>query len=94
MPTVNGVQLRIQKIEGFRVCFRDRRSGRNLPDHMRNVPHYPYERMAKNSWTVEGWKRLRFNKAYPGFNIDVLDKDGSTCNGHAKLATVRDTYLD
>lgn len=93
MPILRNVQQKIYSIEGFRVRFKDRRSGRDVPDHIRNIPQYPYERMARNRWTVSGWKLERFRRTYPGFDVDVLYADGSVCGGNARLATVRDTYL-
>ena len=94
MAILRTVQRKIQEIEGFQIRFRDRLSGRDVNDNLGNVPRYPYQRMARNSWTVAGWKRLRFRVTYPGFNVDVVYADGAVCGGNARLASVRDTYLD
>jgi hypothetical protein len=55
---------------------------------------YTYERMAKNDMTVADWKGTRFNPAYPGFDVDVMDGNGNICQGNTKLGTVRDSYSD
>jgi acyl-coenzyme A synthetase/AMP-(fatty) acid ligase len=41
---------------------------------------------------VSEWKKGRFKKSYPGYDVDVLDADGEPAKGQTKLGTVRDTY--
>ena len=94
MPILKTVQRKIHEVEGFEVRFTDRRTGRDIHDNLKGVPEYAYKRMAKNIWTVGGWKRLRFGKSYPGFDVDVLYASGKNCPGQTRLATVRDTYLE
>ena len=94
MATLRTVQRNIYHLEGFQVRFRHRRDGRDVRDDRKGIPKYPYERMAKNSWSVAGWKRSRFTRNYPEFQVEVLIADGSVPGGRTRLATVRDTYLD
>jgi hypothetical protein len=57
------------------------------------LPQYPYERAARDAWTVANWKRDRFSATYPGFTVDVLNGDDQVITaGHTLLETVRDTY--
>lgn len=44
--------------------------------------------------TVNEWKKVRFAKSYPGFEVVVIDGDGNSITGQSKLGTVRDTYLE
>ena len=94
MPLLKTVQRRIHKIEGFAVRFRYRRDRRDVRDDRRGIRQYAFERMAKNSWRVAGWKRNRFERTFPEFQVDVLSADGSVADGRSLLSTVRDTYLD
>lgn len=94
MATLKSVQQRVFKVEGFKVVVRHRYTGRNARDDMKNITQYHYSRMAKNDYTVSQWKRHRFQVAYPGFMVDVIDATGNVCNGNTKLGNVRDTYLD
>jgi hypothetical protein len=56
------------------------------------MPPYPYERAAKDSWTVQQWKRERFLRIYPGFQVDVLSGRRSSARGQTRLETLRDGY--
>ena len=49
--------------------------------------------MTKNAASVSDF-RDKFQRQYPGYNVDVLKGDGSKAPGQMKLSTVRDTYLD
>lgn len=40
------------------------------------------------------WKEERFRRAYPGFEVNVLDAYGDSVHGNAYLRTVRETYLE
>ena len=94
MATLRSVQQRMLKIEGFNVVVRHRYTRRNARDDMKNITQYPYSRMAKNDYTVNQWRRQRFQPTYSGFTVDVVDATGNVSNGNTKLANVRDTYLD
>ena len=87
------MELRISQIEGFRVAVQHLH-GANVRSDRAGLPAWPYERAAKDSWTVDKWKRERFALRYPGFNVEVLDADGNAVAGQTRLETVRDTYAE
>jgi hypothetical protein len=91
VPKVGSVELRISQVEGFLVTLRHLDGGDVRSDRT-GLPTWPYERAAKDSWSVADWKRERFGPTYPGFVVDVLDGDGRDVHGHTKLETVRDSY--
>ncbi len=93
MPKVGRVELRISQIEGFRVAVQHLH-GANVRSDRAGLPTWPYERAAKDSWTVADWKRERFAATYPGFNVEVLDADGDPVPGQTRLESVRDTYVE
>lgn len=53
---------------------------------------WPHRQMAINRWTVSTWKSQRFNAAYPGYDVDVLDGSGNAVAGNTLLSNVRNTY--
>lgn len=93
MPMVKNVEKKIWDVEGFAVCILHP-DGRDVRGDKQKLPQYPFERAAKNDWTVEAWKESRFRPHYPGFDVLVLDADGERCQGNMKLGTVRDTYFE
>jgi hypothetical protein len=93
MPKVGRVELRISQVEGFLVTLRHPDGGDVRSDRT-GLPTWPYERAAKDAWSVADWKRERFGPTYPGFVVDVLDGDGEAAPGQTKLETVRDSYGD
>ncbi len=93
MTTVGRVERRIYRVEGFRAEVQHL-DGRNVRSDREGMPAWPFERGAKDSWTVADWRRERFNAVYPGFDVDVLDGGRNPVPGHTRLKTVRDTYDD
>jgi hypothetical protein len=94
-PDGKGQELRkrIWDTEGFAVVIKY--NGRDVRSNSKGMPQYgPYERMAKNDMTVSQWRDLRFYPSFAGYDVDVLDGDGTVCNGNTKLGTVRDTHSD
>ena len=90
MALVKNVEKRIYDIEGFEVDIKQ--NGRNMRDD-RDIPMYPaYERMARNSMTVEEWKNRRFRPNYAGLDVDVKNGNGDAVAGQTQLGTVRDSY--
>ena len=91
MPTVGSIELKIARVEGFlvRIKYLNRTDVRSDREQM---PPYPYERAAKDSWTVERWRRERFRRVYPGFEVDVLTSRQVVARGNRRLETVRDSY--
>jgi hypothetical protein len=90
---VKNVEKKIGDVEGFDVVIRHP-GGADVKGNRSDMPTYPYERMAKGSMTVSGWKEQRFGPRYPGFDVDVLDGNGSPVVGNTQLSTVRDAYLE
>lgn len=93
MPKVGRVELRICQVEGFLVKIRHL-DGANVRSDRSGLPTWPYERAAKDPWTVTDWKRERFAPTYPGFIADVVDADGNPVHGLTLLENVRDTYVE
>ena len=45
-----------------------------------------------DSANVKAWREGRFRLRYPGFEVDVLHRDGTPAHGGTLLATVRGEY--
>jgi len=93
MAKVGRVELRINQIEGFLVRIKHL-GGADVRSDRTGLPTWPYERAAKDAWTVADWRRERFTPTYPGFNVDVLDADGNPVSGQTRLENLRDTYAE
>jgi hypothetical protein len=91
MAKVIDVERRILDLEGFRVHILHL-AGRDVRDDRMGLPQYPYLYPAGDEMTVETWKEERFRRAYPGFDVEVLDVNGHIVHGNAYLGTVRETY--
>jgi len=92
MPTVKIVENKIWSIERFRVSILHP-DGRNVRSDYDGLPNYnSYERALSGEMTVADWKEGRFKKAYPGFEVEVLNGQGEPVHGATKLANVRDSY--
>ena len=91
MPKVNIVEKKIFDVEGFQVCIKQ--SGRDVRGDASLPKQYEASRMTKNSCTVKDFKN-KFQKQFPGYDIDILKSNGSKSSGQTKLSTVRDTYLN
>lgn len=93
MALVKNVEKRIWDIEGFAVIIRHA-DGRDMRGDRTGITMYDFERMAKNSMTISGWKEQRFYPKYPGLEVDVLDAYGIAMTGNTLLSTVRDSYAE
>ena len=93
MPSVQQVENKIRRVEGFRVLIRHP-DGRDVRGDRRAFPQYQYTRAMQNRASVTDWAVGRFGTSYPGFSVDVLKVDGSKAHGRTRLSTVRDTYLE
>lgn len=94
MPKVKTIEKRISDVEGFDVRIR-RPDGGDLRADFRGLQQqYPYSKKAWNDKTVSSWKSSRFLSNYPGYDVDVLDRDGNSRSGHTRLGTIRATYLN
>ncbi|HMC43439.1 MAG TPA: hypothetical protein VKI20_10560 [Acidimicrobiales bacterium] len=93
MSRIKNVEKRIWDVEGFavRILWPD---GRDVRGDKAGMPMYPYDRAAKNSTNVATWREQRFHRAFPGFDVEVLDADGEPVHGNTLLSSVRDTYLE
>ncbi len=93
MPQLMNVERQIATVEEFEVTILHP-DGRDVRGDRQALPGYPYDKAAKNDFTVGQWRDQRFRKAYPGFDVTVWNADGSEAHGATKLATVRDSYLE
>jgi hypothetical protein len=81
----------IRNVEGFDVRF----IGVDGDDvSLRRAEDYPYQRAARNGWTVSRWKRERFEVAYPDYRVEVLDPDGAPVHGKTLLENLRLRYVE
>jgi hypothetical protein len=89
---VGSVELKIGRIEHFAVRIRYL-NGPDVRADRTGMPTWPYERAARDSWTVAEWREGRFCNVFPGFDVDVLDGDGNVITaGQTRLETVRESY--
>jgi hypothetical protein len=91
MAKVGRVELQISQVERFlvKIHYLD---GRDVRSDRAGMPGWPYEKAAKDSWTVGEWRRERFNAVYPGFDVDVLDGDCNAVLGNTRLKNLRESY--
>jgi len=86
------LEMKIAGVERFQVRIHHP-DGRDVRSDRTGMPSYPWEKGAYDSWTVARWKQEQFSKAYPGFDVEVLDGDNLVVSsGQTLLETVRDTY--
>lgn len=90
MPRVDFIERTIWAIEGFQVKIMQ--GGNDVRGDKQIPAQYIAERMSKNSFTVNDWKE-KFKRQFPGYDVVVLNGDGTVARGNVKLSTVRDTYL-
>jgi len=88
MTRVGRVENRISRVEGFRVRIKHL-GGTDVRSDRTGMPPWPYDRGAKDAWTVAYWKRERFARVYPGFEVDVLDRRRQPVAGQTRLESVR-----
>ncbi len=91
MSTVANVERKIRRVEGFRVRILHL-NGIDVRGDRAGLPQYNYHRAAENNITVENWKATRFRLSFPGFDVDVMAREGNSVQGNMKLSTVRETY--
>jgi hypothetical protein len=93
MATIGNVERKIRRIEHFEVRFLYR-DGTDIRSDKSGLPQYPFEVAASGTITVEAWKRSRFRRAFPGYDVKVLDRRRTAVPGNTRLATVRQSYED
>ena len=91
MATVEAVERRISCVEGFRVAVRHL-DGRNVRGDRTHMPTYPYRRALADSANVKAWREGPLPPRYPGFEVDVLHRDGTPAHGATLLGTLRAEY--
>ena len=91
MASVASVERRIKNVEGFRVAVRHL-DGRNVRGDRTHMPTYPFQRAMADGANVKGWREGRFRLRYPGFEVDVLHRDGTPAHGATLLGTIRAEY--
>ena len=91
MSTIENVERKIRRVEGFGVRFLYREGIDERGDKM-GLPSYPYKHAAANDITVETWKQTRFFATYRGYDVDVLDRRRQPVQGNTRLGTVRNSY--
>jgi hypothetical protein len=87
VATIKQVERAIRECEGFVVSIAPKTAG----GRGRNV-EYDYARAARNAFTVEDWKRARFDSQYPECEIRVLRPDGRPAPARMTLAKLRSEY--
>jgi len=86
VASVKNIERDIRALEGFDVVIRS--NGTNL----RKLPDYDYGRAARAAFTVDDWKRSRFERNYPDIAVDVLRPDGRVATPKTVLARLRAEY--
>ena len=95
LTSVLGVERKIRRTEGFDVRIlrpADTSRRRDVRGDKQKMPPYHYTNAADGEWTASKWKESRFHPTYPGFDVEVLERNGSVADGHTRLVTVRATY--
>ncbi len=88
MATMSTIERQIEAVEGLHVIVRHP-NGRNVRSDKMKLPSYPYRRARKNGTTVGQWSDTRFQRAFPGYTVDVLSPEGKKVHGRTLLSTVR-----
>jgi hypothetical protein len=52
-------------------------------------PEYPYKRPAPGTWTVAEWTARRFDRRYPGYEVEVMGPDGKRVRRNLQVSTLR-----
>ena len=92
MPTIKCVEKKIFEVEGVKVKFKQ--DGRDVRSDRVVQAQYEAQRMLKNAASVNDLISLRLKTQSPGFDFEVLNKEGRRASGQTKLSTIRDTFLD
>ncbi len=94
MPTIDKIAREIRAFEGFNVRIRHATGQSAVRSETTNMPGYKrrYNRIAWNTFTVNDWRRRRFDGDYPDYVVEVLKPDGSVATGKTALAKVRALY--
>ena len=93
MARVKTVESKIARVERFpEVHFL--RNGVNVRGDKEDMPQYDYSTAAPSSWTLAEWRRNRFWKSFPGYDVKVCMRlaNGQLTEaaGNMKLSTIRE----
>lgn len=90
MPKVAHIEKTVRSIEGFeiRIMYNN---GTNVRGDKSIPKQYVAGKMSKSSFAVGDWK-AKFQSQFPGYEVQVLNADGSVARGTTLLSTVRATY--
>jgi hypothetical protein len=93
VPTVQQVERKILEVEGFpvRILFNGRKANRNR----RGLATYRYKNRFPGTRSASEWRRVRFWRSYPEYNVEVLASDGARAtpvNGNWLLRRVRQEF--
>ena len=93
MATIEDVEDKIRKVEGFDVRFMY--DGKDVRGDKKDVPEYKFERKADDDSNVRQWIENRFKAVYNSleYEVKVLDGDGKPVHGRTTLENVRKSYL-
>ena len=61
---IGTLEMKIARVEGFQVRIRTS-DGRNIRSDREGMPPWPYEKGARDRWSVARWKQERFVNLYP-----------------------------
>ncbi len=88
MADLRRIENEIKEFEGFAVVIHSASNGST------KTPSYKHrhQRRARENHTVDDWKRLRFEAAYPDHHVDELLADGRVAAGKTRLERVRRSY--
>lgn len=85
------LEEQIETVEGFKVgidFWPDQWIAVEQPDP------YPYQRAAAGSTTAAGWRKTRFWKNYPDYEVVVLRPGGDRVAGQTRLRTLRELWRE
>lgn len=92
VPTVQRVEKQIRSFEGFEVRFLHL-DGRDVRGDLGGILGYStYRRRAAGTSTVRDWIETRFKPRYQGYDVAVLQGDGTRAHGNTVLKNLLATY--
>lgn len=78
----------IEQLEGITVQIFTP-NGQLVNLDTQGLPAYAYTKKAPGTMTVVDWRTGRFERSYPGYTCEVLNKDGTVAHGNTQLKNVR-----
>lgn len=81
------VQSEVRNFEGFDIRLSSEDSA-----NKKRLPKYDFQRIARNSMTVEKYVELRIETLYPGIKVEVLLSNGKPAKKSTLLSSIRSKY--